>query len=140
MYLEYKIMILLCVDFITLLSQNTCFQEKLLEYTNLFSSNEYKKNGKIMCKYFKDKYVKSRVQVKKTKEASYHLDEIKLVQWCNVKRHVSTKFLLNNCLFQFQRLVVVFHFLHLLHQIVFLQSSTIGMKICAITAEIKKHR
>ena len=33
----------------------------LLEYTNLFSSNEYKKNGKIMYKYFKDKYVKSRV-------------------------------------------------------------------------------
>ena len=33
----------------------------LLDYTNLFSSNDYKKNDKIICKYFKDKRVKSRV-------------------------------------------------------------------------------
>ena len=26
--------------------------KSLLEYTNLFSSNEYKKNGKIILKYF----------------------------------------------------------------------------------------
>ena len=31
----------------------------LLDYTNFFSLNEYKKNGKIIYKYFKDKYVKS---------------------------------------------------------------------------------
>ena len=29
----------------------------LLDYTNLFSPKDYKKNGKIICKYFKDKYV-----------------------------------------------------------------------------------
>ena len=33
----------------------------LLDYTNLFSLNDYKKNGNIMYKYFKDKYVKSQV-------------------------------------------------------------------------------
>ena len=32
----------------------------LLDYTNLFSSNDYKKNGKIIYKYFKDKYGRSR--------------------------------------------------------------------------------
>ena len=30
----------------------------LLEYTNLFSPKDYKKNDKIICKYFKDKYGK----------------------------------------------------------------------------------
>ena len=33
----------------------------LLDYTNLLSPNDYKKNDKIMYKYLKDKYVKSRV-------------------------------------------------------------------------------
>ena len=33
----------------------------LLEYTNLFSLNDYKNYGEIIHKYFKDKYVKSRV-------------------------------------------------------------------------------
>ena len=31
----------------------------LLDYTNLFSLHNYKKNHKIIYKYFKDKYVKS---------------------------------------------------------------------------------
>ena len=46
-----------------------CLQEKLfLDCTNLFSSNDYKKNDKIIYKYFKDKYgrkSKSGVQIKK---------------------------------------------------------------------------
>ena len=33
----------------------------LSDYTNLFSPNDYKKNDKIINKYFKDKYIKSRV-------------------------------------------------------------------------------
>ena len=40
----------------------------LLDYTNLFSPNDYKKNDKIMCKYFKNKYGrsnKSRVLIQK---------------------------------------------------------------------------
>ena len=28
----------------------------LLHYSNLFSPSDYKKNGKIICKYFQDKY------------------------------------------------------------------------------------
>ena len=31
----------------------------LLDYTNLFSPNDYQNNGKIMYKYFKDKYGRS---------------------------------------------------------------------------------
>ena len=30
--------------------------KSLLDYTNLFSPNDYKKNDKIIYKYFKDKY------------------------------------------------------------------------------------
>ena len=37
----------------------------LLDYINLFSPNEYNMNNKIIYKYFKDKYVKSQVQIKK---------------------------------------------------------------------------
>ena len=32
----------------------------LLDYTNLFSLNDYQKNDKIVYKYFKDKYVKRK--------------------------------------------------------------------------------
>ena len=37
----------------------------LLDYTNLFSPNDYRKNDNIIYKYFKDKYVKSCVYIKK---------------------------------------------------------------------------
>ena len=33
----------------------------LLDYTDLFSLNDYEKNDKIIYKYFKHKYFKSRV-------------------------------------------------------------------------------
>ena len=50
----------------------------LLDYTNLFFTNDYKKNYKIRYKYLKDKYVKSRVWIKKKDETrSYLLEEIK---------------------------------------------------------------
>ena len=42
--------------------------KSLLDCTNLFSSNDYKKNDKIIYKYFKDRYgrrKKSWVQIKK---------------------------------------------------------------------------
>ena len=35
----------------------------LLDCTKLFSANDYKKNDKIIYKYFKDKYIKSRVEI-----------------------------------------------------------------------------
>ena len=33
----------------------------LLDYTNLSSPNDNKHNGKIICNYFKEKNVKSRI-------------------------------------------------------------------------------
>ena len=35
----------------------------LLDYTNLFSPNDFKKNGKIIYNYFKDKYDKRRCKL-----------------------------------------------------------------------------
>ena len=41
-----------CITFIEyMLAEKT-----LLDYTNLFSPNDYKRNDKIIYKYFKDKY------------------------------------------------------------------------------------
>ena len=54
MYLEYEIIIcgLYCIAFIEyMLAVKT-----LLDCTNLCSLNDYRKNGKIIYKYFKDKY------------------------------------------------------------------------------------
>ena len=52
----------------------------LLGYTNFFSPNDYKRNDKIIYKYFKDKYgrrSKSRVYIKKIDETrNYLLNEI----------------------------------------------------------------
>ena len=36
----------------------------LLDYTNIFSTKDYKKNDKIIHKYFKGNYVKSRGYIK----------------------------------------------------------------------------
>ena len=45
-----------CIAFIEdMLSGKT-----LSDYTNLFSRSEYKKNDKIIYKYFKDKYLKDK--------------------------------------------------------------------------------
>ena len=41
-----------CIDFIEYMLAG----KTLLDYTNLFSPNAYKKNDKIIYKYFKDKY------------------------------------------------------------------------------------
>ena len=47
--------------------------KRLLDYTNLFSSNDYKNNDKITYKNFKDKYDKSRVYIKKIDETRNYL-------------------------------------------------------------------
>ena len=53
---SYSIMCrLFCIDFIEYMLAG----KTLLDHTNLFSPNDYKKNNKIICKYSKDKYVKS---------------------------------------------------------------------------------
>ena len=45
-----------CVSFI----EDMIAGKNLLDYTNLFSPNDYQKNGKIIYKYFKDKYGKRK--------------------------------------------------------------------------------
>ena len=40
----------------------------LLDYRNLFSLNDYKRNDKIIYKYFKDKYGKYGIQTEKIDE------------------------------------------------------------------------
>ena len=48
--------------------------KKNLDYTNLLFPSYYKKNDKIIYKYFKDKYVKSKI-IHETR--NYLLEEIK---------------------------------------------------------------
>ena len=44
-----------CVAFV----ESMLSGKNLLDHSNLFSPNDYRKNNKIIYKYFKDKYVKS---------------------------------------------------------------------------------
>ena len=46
-----------CISFM----EDVLSGKAVLCYTNLFSLNDYKKNGKIIYRYFIDKYPKSRV-------------------------------------------------------------------------------
>ena len=73
-YLEYKIMILFCVLYYSIIfSCNTLIEymlksKTLLDYTKTLldeTPNDYKKNDKIIYKYFKDKYDQPRVLIKK---------------------------------------------------------------------------
>ena len=45
-----------CINFIKYMIAG----KNLLDYTNLLSHNDYKKNEKIICKYLKDKYLKRK--------------------------------------------------------------------------------
>ena len=51
--------------------------QTFLDYSNLFSLNEYQKNGKIIHKYFNDKYGKSKhkpwIETKTTDEIMTYL-------------------------------------------------------------------
>ena len=61
---------LYCITFIEYILAG----KTLSDYTNLFSPKDYKKNDKIIYKYFKNKYVKSRIQ---TETRNYLSEEIK---------------------------------------------------------------
>ena len=55
---------IMCEFYYIALIEYMLARKTLLDYSNLFSPNDYKKNGKIIYKYFKDKYgrrSKSRV-------------------------------------------------------------------------------
>ena len=55
-------------------------RKNILDYTNFFSPNDYKKNDKILCKHFKDKFGKEsnvEFRLRKLDETRYYLlDEI----------------------------------------------------------------
>ena len=117
----------------------------LLDYTNLFSTNDYKKNYKIIYKYLKDKYVKSRVWIKKKDETrSYLLEEIKhdLLSEKNKKAFKYWNYVEH--LFRLASTVIgcvsILVFASLVCVPVGITSSPVGIKICAITAGIKKHK
>ena len=57
--------ILLCMEFYCIAFIEYMLAGKtLIDCNNLFSVDDYKRNGKIMYKYFMEKYVKSRVWIK----------------------------------------------------------------------------
>ena len=66
-YLEYNILSDSIIDSIICRINCIAFIEyilagkKLVDYSNLSCLNDYKKNDKIIYKYFKDQYVKSQV-------------------------------------------------------------------------------
>ena len=46
----------MCGSYCIVLIEYMPAENTLLDYTNLFSPNDYKKNDKIIHQYFKDKY------------------------------------------------------------------------------------
>ena len=90
-------MVLLCVNFMVSISQNICFRKNFVRLYHWFSPNNYKKNDKIIYKYFKDKYC------------------------------------ITDC-------VSISAFTSLIAISVGITSSAIGLKICGITAGIKKYK
>ena len=52
---------IMCAFYCIIFIEYMLVGKALVDYTNLFSSNDYKKNGKIIYKYSKEKYVKSRI-------------------------------------------------------------------------------
>ena len=60
-YLEYSVMMVIYVEFTVLFFIEYMITRKtLVDYTNLFSPNDYKKNDKIIHQYFTDKYGKRK--------------------------------------------------------------------------------
>ena len=120
--------------------------KNLLDNTSLFSWNDYKKNDKIIDKYFTDKYVKSRVQIKKTGETrNYLLEEINhndlisenYKKACKYLNHVEHLLILVSPL---TGCVSISAFASLVCVPVGVASFAVEIKISAITAGIKKYK
>ena len=77
----------------------------LLDYINLFSPDDYKKNDKIIYKYFKDKYAEEaslEFRLRNIDEKrNYPLEEIKHNDLMSEKYKKTCKYLncVNTCLF-----------------------------------------
>ena len=121
-------------------------EKAFLDYTNLFSPTEYKKNDKIIYKYFQDRYAKSSVQIKKIdKTRNYLLEEIKHNDLTSEKYKKTCKYLnyIEHLLILVSTVtgrISVSAFASLVCIPVGITSSSVGIKICAITAGIKKYK
>ena len=119
----------------------------LLDYSNLFSPNDYQKNGSIIYKYLNDKYDKRKRKpwlYTKINRSSYLLDELKRNDLMN-KKHKKVCGTLN----YFEHFLVfvsavsgcvsISAFASLFGVSLVITSSSVWIKVCAITAEIKKY-
>ena len=117
--------------------------KKLLDYTNLFSPNDYKINGKIIYKYFKNKYASLEFRFKNINETSNYLLEEKKHNDLMSEKHKTAC----NCLSYLEQLLIlsstvtacvsISAFTSLVPVPVDITSSTVGLKIRAITGGIK---
>ena len=139
-FLEYKIINLLCVDYIVLLPGKT-----LSNYTNLFSPNEYKKNDKIIS-ILKLNISSLKFRSRNINEIrNYLLDEMKNNDLIGEKYKKTSKYLN-----YFEHLLILVStvtscvsisaFVSLVFAPVGIASSKVGINLCAITAGIKRYK
>ena len=120
----------------------------LLDCTNLFSSNDYKKNEKILHRCFKGKYVRRRSKFRWRKiveTTNYLLDEIKHNDLMSEKYKKTCKYLnyVEHVLFLASTItgsVSIFVFVSLVAISVVITSYAVGINDRAITAGIKKFK
>ena len=106
-------------------------EKTLLDYTNLFFPSDYKNDDNIINKYFKDKYVKSGVINHSDLMSEKYKKKYK--HWNNVE-------LLIILVSAVTGRVPISAFASLVCVPVGIMSSAVGIKICEITAEIKKDK
>ena len=84
----------------------------MLDYTNLFSPNDYKKIGKIICKYFKSNMSSLEFKLKQIDETRNHLSGKKHNDLMSEKYKKTCKYLncVKTCLLR--QLLVVLQFLN----------------------------
>ena len=123
--------------------------KNLLDYTNLFPPNDYRKNSKIMYKYLKINITEEaslEFRLRKIYETrNYFLDEIKHAdlmsekckRTCEYLNYVQHLFILVSTVTGYTSISA---FVSLVAIPVGITSSAVGIKICAITAEIKKEK
>ena len=120
----------------------------VLDYTNLFTPNDYNRNNKIIYKYFKIKYGRRSLEfrLRKTDETrNFLLDEIKHNDLMSEKYKKTCKYLnyVENVLILFSEItgyVSISAFASLVDINKGTTSSLVGIKICVIITGIKKYK
>ena len=118
-------------------------EKTFLNYTNLFSPNDYKSNDKIIYKYFEDKYVKFRLTQKIVETRTFLLEEIKhddlmcekSKKTCKYLNYVEHLLVLTSAI---TSCVSISPFASLVCVLVGITISAVGLNICAIITESKK--